>query len=345
MGAETRRPKARRANRSEGRAVLDPVRLSAWRGVAKVHNAVAGALVAAMTRDGGVPVEWYDVLLHLHESPHSRLRQVELEERSSIGSTGVSRMLSKMQQAGLIVRTQATDDRRALDVEISPLGEQRLARATPIYLDSVQETFGRRLENDEAATLAALLNRLANRSADQDADGDENAHLVPFGETVLAVTSGAMAASDAIEIRNALEPLVLVQAARDLTSEGAAEMRLIVGKLSNCLEQPEEFFRTDWHLHRVIARRCQNASLAAIYLSLVDVIEAHLEYVVPTANLNEYLNKRLIVHARLVDAICSRDKERVLKAADEHYFTSSRPQVVADISETRSRTSTEDGLA
>lgn len=274
------------------------------------------------------------MLLQLHESPHARLRQIEVEQRATIWSTGVSRMLSKMQQAGLIGRAPSPADRRALDVEITPLGEQRLARATPVYLDTVQRAFGRRLDNDEASAA----HRVADRTADEDEDGAEEARLVPFGETVLAVTSGAVAVSDAIEIRNALEPLVLVQAARALTLEGEADMRSIVGKMSNYLDRPEEFFRADWQLHRVIARQCQNVSLGTIYASLVDVVEAHLEYAVPTVNLSEYLDRRLVVHARLVDAVCSRDTDRIQRAAEEHHFTSSRPQIPADLSQPERKT-------
>jgi DNA-binding FadR family transcriptional regulator len=50
-----------------------------------------------------------------------------------------------------------------------------------------------------------------------------------------------------------------------------------------------------------------------------------MDYVAPTANLEEYLNRRLIIHARLVDALCSGDEERVRKAAEEHDSRSSQP--------------------
>src|ERR1700761_844481 len=324
-------PTDKQERRGAAQPPIDPVRLSAWRAVSKVRDTVGSALASAMNQHAGLPVEWYEGLLHLQQAPNGRLRQTEVEAAAAIGSTGVSRMLSKMQHAGLITRTTSAADRRALDVEITPLGEQRLARTTPIYMDSVQQNFGRRLDNEEASVIARILHRVADRT-EAEADDSGNDRLVPFGETVLAGTSGAVAASDAIEIRNALEPLVLAQAARDLTPQGEAEMRSIVGRMSNCLDRPEEFFRTDWQLHRVIARQCQNVSLTTIYVSLVDVVEAHLESVVPTVNLAEYLSKRLVVHARLVDAVCSRDADRVRQAADEHHFTPPRPRALVDMS-------------
>jgi DNA-binding MarR family transcriptional regulator len=236
-------------------------------------------------------------------------------------------MLSRMQQAGLLTRVPAAGDRRALEVAITEAGEDRLIRATPIYMDSVQRTFGARLSADDAAALAGLLGGVAEGPGSPH----ESALLVPFGETVLAVTRGAVATSDAVQVRNALEPLLVAQASQHLTPGVVAEMRATVGRMSGLLERPEDFFRADWYLHRVIAGACPNITLKAVYLSLLDVIEAHLEYVVPTANLNDYLSRRLIVHARLVDAVCSRDLDRARQAAREHDFTSAAPRVLTDI--------------
>jgi DNA-binding MarR family transcriptional regulator len=301
---------------------LDRVRLSAWRAVSSSRDVVYNELSARM-RKAGLPLEWYEVLLHLRESDNGRLRQSELEGRATIGSTGVSRMLAKMEQAGLVSRTTTAEDRRALTVELTPLGSDTLLHVTPTYLKCVQQTFGRRLDDTEAATVVGLLSRVATTAPAPDVV--ESEHLVPFGETVLAVTEGAVAASDAIQIRNALEPLLLLDAARHLTPSAAGDMRAIIGRMSNLLDRPEDFFHTDWQLHRTIAQLCKNASLKQIYFRLLDTIEAHMEYVVPTANLEEYLNRRLIIHARLVDAVCSGDEERVRRAADEHHFPTAQP--------------------
>jgi DNA-binding GntR family transcriptional regulator len=310
---------------------LDPVRLSAWRAISCVRDDVYDELTEKMRTAAGIPVAWYEILLHLKESGNGHLRQTEIEERVPVGSSGVSRMLARMEQAGLVTRVPSPEDKRALDVGLTSLGMETVVRATPVYMNSVQAVLGGRLDDEEAATIARLLHRVHVGSRDQD-PGAEHAHLVPFGETVLSITEGAVVTSDAIVVRNALEPLLHLEAAQNLTPEAEADMRAIVGTMSALLDQPEDFFRADWQLHRVIARLSRNTLLKTIYLSLLDNIESHLEYVVPTADLDEYLNTRLIVHARLVNAVCSGEPERVERAVREHHFTSARPVPVIDIS-------------
>jgi DNA-binding GntR family transcriptional regulator len=313
---------------------LDPVRLSAWRAVASVREAVNDELTARMRAAVGIPVEWYETLLHLKEAADGRLRQTELEERATVGSSGLSRMLARMEREGLITRSPSVEDKRALEVQLSPAGMETVIRAAPIYMDSVQSVLGSRLDDDEAATVTRLLHRVHTGYLHQ-ADGDDLGHLVPFGETVLSITQGAVVTSDAIAVRNALEPLLLREAAQNVTAEAEASMRAIVGTMSGLLDQPEEFFRADWNLHRAIARLSRNSLLTMIYLSLLDHIESHLEHVVPTADLDEYLNTRLIVHARLVNALCSGDMQRVEQAAQDHYFSSARPVPGGDLAERR----------
>jgi DNA-binding MarR family transcriptional regulator len=312
--------------------VMDAVRLAAWRALSSGRDVVYTDLSTRMRRQAGLPVEWYDILLLLRNTGAGWLRQAELEVQTSVGSTGLSRMLAKMESSGLVARQPAEEDRRALEVRLTELGTESLVRATPVYLRCVDQSFGRRLDDTEAADLVRILNRVRNDDGSGWEDNDQ-AHLVPFGETVLAVTEGAVATSDAIQVRNALEPLLLTVAVQHLTPSAAENMRAIVGRMANLLDQPEEFFRTDWQLHRTIAALCTNTSLKQIYLSLLDTIEAHFQQVVPTENLEAYLNTRLIIHIRLVDAVCSGDIERVLRVAQEHHFKSAQPLRLADVSQ------------
>ncbi|MFI9536915.1 FCD domain-containing protein [Nocardia fusca] len=310
---------------------LDAVRLSAWRAVSSVRDAVYDELNEKMSTLAGLPVEWYEVLVHLREATGGSLRQTAIEEHVSVGSSGVSRMLARMERARLITRAPATEDMRALVVSLTARGADSLIRATPVYMSCVQSVFGNRLDDAEAATVARLLHKVLHSAAAAD-PSVEHAHLVPFGKTLLSITEGAVAVSDAIAIRNALEPLLAAEAAKNVTAESETEMRSIIGQMAGLLDRPEEFFRADWRLHRAIARLSTNVSLRAIYLSLLDNIETHLDFVVPTAHLDAYLESRLVVHARLVNAICSQDLDRVAEAVLEHDFDSAPPVQVADLS-------------
>jgi len=72
---------------------LDAVRLSAWRAVSSVRDAVYDDLNGKMRSLASIPVEWYEILLHLKEAGNGRLRQTAIEELATIGSSGVSRVV------------------------------------------------------------------------------------------------------------------------------------------------------------------------------------------------------------------------------------------------------------
>ena len=61
--------------------------------------------------DGG----WYDVLASLRRAgPPYRLRQSELAETLMLTSSGATKRLDRLEQAGLIAREPAPDDRRGI---------------------------------------------------------------------------------------------------------------------------------------------------------------------------------------------------------------------------------------
>src|ERR1700748_795014 len=97
-------------------------------------------------------------------------------------------MLAKMEQAGLVTRFPAVKDRRALEVELTQVGNQTLLRATPIYMTCVQQAFGRELDDAEASNIARLLHRVKRSYLRHESPSSGRGYLVPFGETVLSVT-------------------------------------------------------------------------------------------------------------------------------------------------------------
>lgn len=72
-----------------------------------------------------------------------------------------------------------------------------------------------------------------------------------------------------------------------------------------------------------------------MYLNLLDAIVSHLKSVVPTTNLKQYLYERLAIHAHIVDALASGDRELVASAVEAHRYTGSRLFAAARSAEDR----------
>ncbi|MFD7003875.1 FCD domain-containing protein [Streptomyces mirabilis] len=309
---------------------LDATTLTAWRNVRDAGEVVVSRISAEMENQSGLSLDWYGILLHIYEGGEDgRLPQRELERHLYLSQSGISRMVSKMQEAGLLRREPSPHDRRNVYVVLTDLGRDVFLRATPVHHAAVQRHFGSWLSDDEIASIGRGLQKVLTAEGGSEIQcGEELDRLVTFGQSVLALTSDTVAVSDAILVRDALEPLLLADAARHVTPSAVQDMRAIVARMSTLIDSPEEFFRSDWELHRLLAGYCHNELLRSMYLTLLGTLSSRLDSVVPTTNLTPYLYERLSVHARLVEAVSSGDEDQVAEAAHAHHFTMARTRLV-----------------
>src|ERR1041385_9527029 len=82
-----------------------PERLRAWRLYFESALALVDVLDAELERDVGIPMRWYDVLVHLEETPDG-LRMNELAERILYSKSGFTRVVDRMEEAGLVRRVR-----------------------------------------------------------------------------------------------------------------------------------------------------------------------------------------------------------------------------------------------
>lgn len=88
------------------------------------------------------PLSWYDVLAALRDSPDDqRLRQVELAERVLLSNSGLSRLVDRIEAAGLVARVRCPGDRRSLHIALTDAGEEMLQRMWPVYARGIAEDF------------------------------------------------------------------------------------------------------------------------------------------------------------------------------------------------------------
>jgi DNA-binding MarR family transcriptional regulator len=107
-----------------------------------------------------LPLAWYEVLLQLHRAPEGRLKMSQVADAIVHSSGGTTRLVDRMEEAGLAERQVCRSDRRAVFVAITAEGEARLTAALAVHLDYVERDLAARLDGAERATLAALLVKL-----------------------------------------------------------------------------------------------------------------------------------------------------------------------------------------
>src|SRR4051795_3638341 len=73
-------------------------RLRAWRLYFESALALIDVLDVALERDVGIPLRWYDALVHLEETPDG-LRMNELAERILYSKSGFTRVVDRLEEA------------------------------------------------------------------------------------------------------------------------------------------------------------------------------------------------------------------------------------------------------
>lgn len=136
--------------------------LGAWRAFLEAHARTVEILARELREEEDLPLAWYDVLVHLSEAEDGRLRMQELAGAVLLSKSGLTRLVDRMERAGLVCRTACSSDRRGTFAEITPEGYERLRATAPTHLRGVREHFADLLSDEEAATLETLLRRIGD---------------------------------------------------------------------------------------------------------------------------------------------------------------------------------------
>src|SRR6266568_953475 len=130
-----------------------------WEGLTRTHAAMTAAIERDMVPDAGIPLAWYEVLLHLSRAPGGMRRHQELARVSGITNSGASRRLEQMTKAGLIERRSCPTDRRGVFAHVTAKGEAAFKKAHAVFLSSLEKNFGERLKPGEVDAISAALSK------------------------------------------------------------------------------------------------------------------------------------------------------------------------------------------
>jgi DNA-binding MarR family transcriptional regulator len=110
-----------RSHEEQSLSSPSPERLHAWRLFFESALALLDVLDAELEHAVGIPQRWYDVLVHLEESPQG-IPMNELAERILYSKSGFTRVVDRMEEAGLVRRARPENDRRTILIVLTSLG-------------------------------------------------------------------------------------------------------------------------------------------------------------------------------------------------------------------------------
>jgi DNA-binding MarR family transcriptional regulator len=107
-----------------------------------------------------LPLAWFEVLVQLRKSPEGRLKMNQIADAIVHSSGGTTRLIDRLEEAGLVQRQLCPSDRRAIHVAITEQGNLKLDSAFDVHLDYLEVNLTARLSEQERDTLADLLTKL-----------------------------------------------------------------------------------------------------------------------------------------------------------------------------------------
>jgi DNA-binding MarR family transcriptional regulator len=131
-----------------------------WQSFLAAHRRIVEELADEMLAEHQLPLEWFDVLVHLADLPGMGGRQKELRDRMLLSESGVSRLLVRMEKAGVITRNTAGEDRRGIEITMTDAGQAALLAAIDSHLQLVAALFTDRLTAADCSALGRVLAKL-----------------------------------------------------------------------------------------------------------------------------------------------------------------------------------------
>src|SRR6516164_10710875 len=134
--------------------------MPAWLALIQTHTRLWEQVEAQMRRDTGLTMARYDVLAHL-DMAGGRLGLTDLASSILLSQSGLSKLLDRMETAGLVRRDPDPRDARAAFAAITPHGRSLARNARQGHHAFLQRTFADALDAYDLADLTRIMNRLS----------------------------------------------------------------------------------------------------------------------------------------------------------------------------------------
>ena len=141
-------------------AAFDEAEMSAWTGYLRSYATIVRELDEELTERHGLPLSSYDVLVQLEGAPDGRLRMSHLADAVLLSRSGLSRLVARLADQGLIERLECKNDARGAFAAITDRGRERLGEARETHRAGVRARFLDRLGEREQRQLAKVWSRL-----------------------------------------------------------------------------------------------------------------------------------------------------------------------------------------
>lgn len=137
-----------------------------WRAYLDATRMLIQGLDRQLLHDAGISFTDFEILVLLSESTDRRMRMRDLADASTTTRSGITRAVSRMENAGWVRRVECESDRRGAWAELTDTGFEVLTNASPGHVEAVRRKVFDHLSADEVVAMADAFARI--RTALQD---------------------------------------------------------------------------------------------------------------------------------------------------------------------------------
>lgn len=138
-------------------------RLAPWRAFVHAHARVARRLDEDLRALHGLSLQEYETLLHLAEAPDRHLRMGRLADSLLLSKSGVTRLVDRLVDDGLVERTSCPSDARGAEASLTALGLARLRAAAPTHLDGIRDNFLSAIDASDLPVVERAMDAVSER--------------------------------------------------------------------------------------------------------------------------------------------------------------------------------------
>ena len=118
--------------------MTDDERITAYGLFLEAFTAVTALVERELEAAAGISGHEFGVLLRLHRTPEHHLRMSDLADGAGLSTSGMTRLVDRLEAAGYVERTACPVDRRGLEALLTDKGRELVERVLPAHLESIE---------------------------------------------------------------------------------------------------------------------------------------------------------------------------------------------------------------
>ncbi|WP_240777793.1 MarR family winged helix-turn-helix transcriptional regulator [Nonomuraea basaltis] len=138
---------------------FDDPRLTAIGLLTEVHAGLMARFQPVLATAGLSDID-FETVIRLARSPHQRLRMSDLAAQTGLSTSGVTRVVDRLEREGLVTRKACASDRRASYAALTDAGRERLESVLPQHLQDIDDSFTSLLSTEDLEAFLGILRKI-----------------------------------------------------------------------------------------------------------------------------------------------------------------------------------------